>query len=113
MKALRFVPLLALVSACSAEAPATVANVEGPMATSFTTVASEAGVPRDLLIAVAAIEGGLEIPAVRAVDPDATIPVAGPMHLRRGKLDTLKLGAELLHVSETELRQRADLGLKA
>jgi MYXO-CTERM domain-containing protein len=83
------------------------------MATSFSTVAAEAGVPRDLLIAVAAIEGGLEIPAVRAVDPDATIPVAGPMHLRRGKLDTLKLGAELLHVSETALRERADLGLKA
>ncbi|MGZ3416740.1 MAG: N-acetylmuramoyl-L-alanine amidase [Polyangiales bacterium] len=113
MKALRFLPFVVLLAACSAEAPAQVAVREGPMASSFGAVAAKANVPRDLLIAIAAVEGGLEIPAVRTVDPDATIPVAGPMHLRRGKLDTLKLGAELMHVSEIELRERAELGLEA
>lgn len=114
----RLLPLLAVVSASFALAggsadAAPLAPIELPVAHAFTDAGAKTGVPRDLLIAIAAVEGGLEIPALRTVDPDATIPVAGPLHLRRGKLDTLKRGAELMGTTELALRQNADLALEA
>jgi N-acetyl-anhydromuramyl-L-alanine amidase AmpD len=41
------------------------------------------------------------------------LPAAGPLQLRRGKLDTLKRGAELSGASEDDLLMHADLALDA
>ncbi|GAC1578495.1 MAG: hypothetical protein NVS3B20_09590 [Polyangiales bacterium] len=86
---------------------------QGTLAQKFVNSAARNGVPADLLIALARVEGGLELPAVREIDPDAHAPAAGPMQLRRGKLDTLAMGARLMGVSELALRRDADLALEA
>jgi N-acetyl-anhydromuramyl-L-alanine amidase AmpD len=110
----RFVLSFALLAAsCGGEKPTSIARHEGALSQSFALVASRNHVPRDLLVAIAATEGGLEMPAQREVDPDATIPVAGPLQLRHGKLNTLARGAELMGVSELELRADSDLALEA
>jgi MYXO-CTERM domain-containing protein len=71
-------------------------------------------VPRDLLVAIAAVEGGLEMPRIReGLPPNAELPAAGPLMLRRGKLDTLARGAALSGASENDLRRDADLALSA
>src|SRR5436309_3460912 len=66
----------------------------GALAQAFTTSAETARVPRDLILAIAAVEGGLEMPRIReGLESDAEMPAAGPLMLRRGKLDTLARGA--------------------
>jgi hypothetical protein len=110
--------VLALVislAACSAGGGGTsvVATSAGPLDRAFTQSAAHAGGPRDLLVAIAQVEGGLDMPATRVVDVDNGVPVAGPLQLRRGKLDTLARGAALLGVSELELRRDTALGLEA
>jgi hypothetical protein len=103
------VPIAAL--ACSSE-PAPRDN-PGALGLAFDSAAAAAGVPRDLMVAIAQVEDGLSIPAQREVEPDAAIPIAGPLQLRRGKLDTLALAARLSGHSELELRQDAELALGA
>lgn len=100
-----------LLLACSA--PPGDGVSAGPLAQSFEAAAREAGVPRDVMVAIASIEGGLAMPRTRAVDPNAAVPVAGPMELRHGKLDTLARGAALAGAAEIDLRRDADLGLRA
>lgn len=90
-----------------------VATNESALVAKFDQVATRNHVPRDLLLAIAITEGGLEMPAQREVDPDAAIPVAGPLQLRHGKLDTLARGAELMGTTELELRKDSDLALEA
>lgn len=85
----------------------------GPQGDAFVASASMAGVPRDLLVAIAEVEGGLDMPAHRTVDPDADVPAAGPLMLRRGKYDTLARAASLSGQSEISLREDADLALDA
>lgn len=85
----------------------------GPEGDAFSASAATAGVPRDLLVAIAAVEGGLDMPAHRAVDPDTDVPAAGPLMLRRGRLDTLERAAILSGHTELALRQEADLALEA
>src|SRR5207244_11539448 len=54
------------------------------------------------------------MPAQRvALDVDNDVPVAGPLQLRRGKLNTLARAARLTGVSEIERRTDADLALEA
>lgn len=107
----RLLPILALsiaaVAACSSAPPA------GPEGVAFEASAREANVPRDLLVAIAAVEGGLDMPARRDVRPDADLPAAGPLMLRRGKLDTLARGAALSGTTELALRQDTDAALGA
>lgn len=70
--------------------------------------------PRDLLLAIAKVEDGLGLPAERLdIDVDNEVPAAGPLQLRRGKLDTLRRGAELTGASEVDLRIHSDLALEA
>jgi N-acetyl-anhydromuramyl-L-alanine amidase AmpD len=84
------------------------------MARAFEASAARAGVDRDLLVAIAAVEDGLSIPAERLdLDEDNDVPAAGPMQLRRGKLDTLARGASLVGATELDLRVHADLALEA
>lgn len=110
-----FVPVLALsvgALGCGMALGCSTA-VEGPLDAAFARGASAANVPRDLLVAVAAVEGGLDLPAYRDVRADADLPAAGPLMLRRGKLDTLARGAALVGTTELRLRQDTDLALEA
>ena len=115
---LALVTVTALVTACASSHDATDAHegaaaASGPLAVSFAGAAAAHAVPRDLLVAIAQTEGALDIPRLRDVDPDNEVPAAGPMQLRRGKLDTLARGATLSGHSELELRRDADLALDA
>ncbi len=109
---------LVLLSACSSArddgTEPSGAAAEGSLAAAFAKSARGAAVPRDLLVAVARIEEGLTIPRWREdLDVDNEVPAAGPLQLRRGKLDTLALGAALVSRSELDLRRDADLALEA
>jgi N-acetyl-anhydromuramyl-L-alanine amidase AmpD len=103
---MRWVTLLPLICAC-ADKP------EGPVARSLDSAAAEAGVPVELLTAIAIEEGGVKLPALRVIDPEDNVPVAGALELRHGKLDTLALGAQLVHVTQEQLQADTDLGTRA
>ena len=100
--------LIALVS-CTAQA----SEPQGAVQQLVTSEAAQAGVPADLVLAIAAEEGGLQLPAMRAVSPDEQVPAAGLLELRRGKLDTLALGAQLTGRDELALRIDTALGTRA
>ncbi len=86
----------------------------GALSLTFDHAAQSTGVPRDLLLAIARVEDGLELPAQRTVlEIDNAVPAAGPLMLRRGKLDTLARAAVLSGKTELELRQNSDLALDA
>lgn len=75
--------------------------------------AAEAGVPADLMMAIAIEEGGVRLPRWRMVSPDDNVPVGGALELRHGRLDTLALGARLLGTTQDALRSDTDLGTRA
>ena len=102
--------LVAIACASTSPAPSPSGNTVDD---AFASASIESGVPRDLLVAIANVEGGLTMPKTRDVDLASQVPVAGPLELRRGKIDTLALGAKLLGVSEMDIRRDADLGLRA
>ncbi len=104
-------PILSLAVAC-ASGPGS-QGAPGSLSAALDGSARANDVPRDLLVAIAQVEGGLTMPKTRDVDPDAQVPVAGPLELRRGKLDTLARGAALAGKSELEIRRDTDLGLEA
>jgi len=107
---------LAMLAACSSSSPVPSPTGDGPTALSrsFLHAATHASVPRDLLVAIANVEQGLDLPAQRLdLEADSAVPAAGPLMLRRGKLDTLARGAALSGTSELALRQDADLALEA
>jgi MYXO-CTERM domain-containing protein len=85
----------------------------GPQGDAFAQSATTASVPRDLLVAIAQVEGGLDMPAHRDVEIDNEVPAAGPLMLRHGKLDTLARAAAISGQSELTLRQETDLALDA
>src|SRR5947208_5701026 len=95
-----------LVLACASSASPT-ATASASLDDAFASAATESGVPRDLLVAVARVEGGLTMPKTRTPNADSHIPVAGPLELRRGKLNTPALGAKLLGVGEDDIRRDA------
>ncbi|HEX7665909.1 MAG TPA: peptidoglycan recognition family protein, partial [Polyangiaceae bacterium] len=99
--------VLAACSATSAPAPSST----GALSQAFDSSAAAASVPRDLLVAIAQVEGGLKMPAHRTVDPDADAPVAGPLELRHGKFDSLARAAQIAGTTELALRQDTDLAL--
>lgn len=104
-----------VLAACSAhEAPNGADTNVGELAQAFHESATNAGVPRDLLVAIAQVEEGLTLPKERPnLEVDTHVPAAGPLMLRRGKLDTLARGAALTNATELALRQHADLALRA
>jgi len=110
---------LGLLAACGSDAGgdhtgARATEATGSVASALSTSAAKAGVPRDLLLAIAKVEDGLTLPAERLeIDVENEVPAAGPLQLRRGKLDTLRRAAELAGVSEVDLRVHADLALEA
>lgn len=110
----------ALLAACSSTATdgsapaAELGAANGSLALSFARAAERAAVPRDLLVAIARVEDDLELPAQRLeLDEDSAVPAAGPLMLRRGKLDTLARAAALAGKTELELRKDGDAALEA
>src|SRR3569623_3740031 len=97
---------LTLVCACAG-------SQGGPVARSIASAADEAGVPADLMTALAVEEGGVKLPALRMIDPEDNVPVAGALELRHGRLDTLALGAQLEGAAQAQLRGDNDLGPRA
>ncbi|MBX3186260.1 MAG: N-acetylmuramoyl-L-alanine amidase [Labilithrix sp.] len=115
-KRLAILAVGATLAACSSTNDDVRARVEStsPLSLAFAHAAERSGVPRDLLVAIARVEDGLELPAQRLdLDEDNEVPAAGPLMLRRGKLDTLARGAALASATELELRRDADLALDA
>lgn len=104
---------LAACSSTGSAGDAPAVALGGPVANAFEASAAKASVPRDLLVAIAKVEEGLDIPAVRAIEVENEVPAAGPLQLRRGKLDTLARGAALSGATEVELRANADVALEA
>jgi uncharacterized protein (TIGR03382 family) len=106
MRNVRLAALL-VIGACAAP------DATGPVQQLVMSASSEAAVPADLVMAIAVEEGGLTLPAMREVDAEDNVPVAGLLELRRGKLDTLALGAELVHADELAIRGDTELGTRA
>lgn len=103
-----------LVASCSTGPSEKLTDPVGSLSSALATSAAKANVPRDLLVAIANVEEGLTHPRERAsIDVDNDVPAAGPLQLRRGKLDTLRRGAELTGASEIDLRMHGDLALEA
>jgi N-acetyl-anhydromuramyl-L-alanine amidase AmpD len=112
----RFAVLASLaVVACSASRPSGEASASdsGPLAKTFAASAESNGVPRDLMVAISVVEGRLDMPATRDVEPEAAVQAAGPMQLRHGKFDSLARGAQLIGVTELDLRRDSDLAIEA
>ncbi len=85
----------------------------GPVARSIESAAKEAGVPVDLVLAIAIEEGGVHLSPIRTVEDDDHVPVAGALELRHGRLNTLALGAKLMSTTEDALRGDTNLGTRA
>lgn len=85
----------------------------GAVEQSLEAAATEAGVPPELVVAIAVEEGGVARPAIRLVDADENVPTAGMLELRRGRLDTLALGARLIGTSVDAIRADTELGTRA
>ncbi|MEO8550502.1 MAG: peptidoglycan recognition family protein [Kofleriaceae bacterium] len=109
MRQLRLCLIMGVI-ACAERSPTA---PEGSLARSLEVAADEAGVPRDLVIAIAIEEDGLSLPQLRIVHDDDHVPVAGALELRHGRLDTLALGASLLGTTEEALRADTDLATRA
>jgi N-acetyl-anhydromuramyl-L-alanine amidase AmpD len=114
------VAITACMAACSSDtADASAPRVDpssstGSLSVSFAHAAERTGVPRDLLVAIAHVEDGLTMPAQRLdLEEDSAVPAAGPLMLRRGKLDTLGRAATLAGKTELELRKNTDSALDA
>jgi MYXO-CTERM domain-containing protein len=103
---------LCLIASCAHDTDADSAKT-GSLESAFSASASKANVPRDLLVAIAHEEDGLTMPAERAIAIDGEVSSAGPLQIRRGKLDTLRRGAELAATTEHELAIHTDLALEA
>src|SRR3569623_1208185 len=97
---------LTLVCACAG-------SQGGPVARSIDSAADAAGVPADLMTAIAVEEGGVKLPALRMIDPEDNVPVAGALELRHGRLDTLALGAQLVGATQDQHRGDTALGPRA
>ncbi len=117
MRAHRLVPLLlvaslGLVAACSSGKEESTSSEGGALSTAFEASAASRHVPRDLLVAISVVEDGLAIPKTRDVDVANEVPAAGPLQLRRGRLDTLARASQILGRDELDLRRDADLALE-
>ncbi|MBI5535831.1 MAG: N-acetylmuramoyl-L-alanine amidase [Deltaproteobacteria bacterium] len=104
---------LILLAACGRPGDPGSAMPEGPLARQVSELAVQQGVPRDLVLAIAVVEGGLLLPSLRAVTGSESVPVAGILELRHGRFNSLAAGARLLSVDEVALQADTDLGTVA
>lgn len=103
--------LMFVFAGCATEEPAPLPS--GALARTVALSADHNGVPRDLMLAIGAVEGGLTLSAVRLPDPEDHVPVAGILELRHGAFNSLARGAELMGTDELALRSDTDLGTEA
>ena len=106
----RLALILMMVGGCSSVAPRA---PSGPVAQSVEVAAARNGIERDLMLSIAAVEGGLLLDRVRILQIDDDVPVGGVLELRHGKFNSLARGAELMGTDETALRIDTDLGTEA
>jgi N-acetyl-anhydromuramyl-L-alanine amidase AmpD len=85
----------------------------GPVALGIEQAAERNGVPADLMLAVAAVEGGLRLAQWRVLRLDDDVPVAGALELRHGGFDSLARGAALMGTDEVTLELDTDRGTEA
>ncbi len=85
----------------------------GPTGEMVTQAAERHGVPSDLMLAIAEVEGGLRLRTIRKIDPDDAVPVAGVLELRHGAYDSLARGAELMGITEETLQADLSSGTEA
>lgn len=102
---------LLLLSGCSTQQPEPLPA--GPVAQSVAISAERNGVPRELMLAIGVVEGGVQLQKVRLPDPEDHVPVGGVLELRHGAFNSLERGAELLGTDELTLRADTDLGTEA
>ncbi|HVY46231.1 MAG TPA: peptidoglycan recognition family protein, partial [Minicystis sp.] len=100
---------VALVAGCSAGPPAPA----GPVGNMIDEAAAEARVPRDVVAAIAFVEGGYALPETRDVAPGELVEVAGLMEIRHGAFDSLRRGAELAGVDALALERDLRAGTRA
>ncbi len=99
------------VASCAPEKPA---PEPPPAALGYAQARAEAaGVPPELVFAIAVVEGGLTLPKARVLDAHGHVAAAGILQLRRGAFNSLARGAALLGLSEAELRRDTELGTEA
>src|SRR4051812_13880959 len=98
-------------TACSTQQPEPLPS--GDVAQSVAVAADRNGVPRELMLAIGVVEGGLLLQKARMPDPEDHVPVAGVLELRHGAFDSLARGAALLGVDELTLRADTDRGTEA
>ena len=102
--------ILALLAGCGADRTP---EISGPTDAMITAAAKGSGVPRDLMVAVAHIEGGLGLASIREVESDEAVPVAGVLELRHGRYNSLARGAALMGLSEMDLQIDLSKGTEA
>lgn len=100
-------------SGCAPAADDAAATFDGPVAALVRRIAEARAVPRDLMIAIAHVEGGLTLPNVRDANPDELVQVAGVLELRHGRFDSLARGAALSGRSEEDLAAHLEAGTDA
>ncbi len=106
---MRVAALLLLCAGCSTAAP----PAEGPLAQAIRISAEHNGVPRDLMVAVAEVEGGLQLARIRLIRTDDDVPIGGALELRHGAFNSLARGAALMATDELTLQVDTDLGTEA
>ena len=104
------VAILALLAGCNAGGEP---ELSGPADAMITAAANGSHVPRDLMVAVAHVEGGLGLAAIRDVEIDEAVPVAGVLELRHGRYNTLARGAALMGATEIDLQNDLAKGTEA
>jgi uncharacterized protein (TIGR03382 family) len=102
--------ILALLAGCG---EGRTPELSGPTDAMITAAASGNHVPRDLMVAVAHIEGGLGLARTREVESDEAVPVAGVLELRHGRYNSLARGAALMGASEMDLQIDLEKGTEA
>ncbi len=103
----------ALLSLAAAGCSARGSSYEGPTGQLIAAAADRNHVPRDLMAAIASIEGGLRLAPVRQVEVDEAVPVAGVLELRHGRYNSLARGAALMERAESDLVADLALGTEA
>lgn len=88
-------------------------KADGPRGRILQEAAVANGVPAEVLIAIAHVEGGLFLDEHRDFHEDEAVPVAGMLELRHGGFDSLARGAELSGRSQKDLVEDLTLGTHA
>jgi uncharacterized protein (TIGR03382 family) len=96
-----------------APSPTETLKADGHRGRILQEAAAANGVPAEVLIAIAHVEGGLFLKEHRDFHEDEAVPVAGMLELRHGRFDSLTRAAELSGRSQKDLVEDLNLGTHA